>query len=63
MRDRRVHDGAISAFTMGGIPHKVAATPELVSWVLGFGGGLTIVRPGELQEAVRTAAEQILNKM
>jgi predicted DNA-binding transcriptional regulator YafY len=41
---------------------KVAATPELVSWVLGFGGGVTIVRPGELREAVRTAAERILNK-
>jgi predicted DNA-binding transcriptional regulator YafY len=40
----------------------VAATPELVGWLLGFGGGVTILRPPELKEAVRTAAEQILHK-
>ena len=40
----------------------VAATPELVRWLLGFGGGVTILRPTELKEAVRTAAEQILKK-
>jgi predicted DNA-binding transcriptional regulator YafY len=40
----------------------VAATPELVGWLLGFAGGVTILRPPELKAAVRTAAEQILNK-
>jgi predicted DNA-binding transcriptional regulator YafY len=40
----------------------VAATPELVGWLLGFGGGVTILQPPELKAAVRTAAEQILNK-
>ena len=40
----------------------VAATPEVVSWLLGFGGGVTILRPRELKDAVRTAAERILNK-
>ena len=40
----------------------VAATPELVGWLLGFGGGVTILRPPELKAAVRTAAEQILSK-
>ena len=39
----------------------VAATPEVVSWLLGFGGGVTILRPRELKDAVRTAAERILN--
>jgi predicted DNA-binding transcriptional regulator YafY len=40
----------------------VASTPELVGWLLGFGGGVTILRPTELKDAVRTAAERILNK-
>jgi proteasome accessory factor B len=52
-------------------PHKtgrlrmtltVAATPELVGWLLGFGGGVTILQPPELKAAVRAAAEQILAK-
>ena len=41
---------------------RVAVTPELVGWVLGFGGGVTILRPRELKDAVRTAAEDILVK-
>lgn len=40
----------------------VAATPELVGWLRGFGGGVTIVRPADLKAAVRTAAEKILHK-
>lgn len=40
----------------------VAATPEPVDWPLGFGGGVTILRPTELKDVVRTAAERILNK-
>ena len=40
----------------------VAATPELVGWVLGFGGGVIVLRPAELRAAVHTAAERILAK-
>ncbi len=40
----------------------VAATPELVGWLLGFGGGVTILRPQELKEAVLAAAERILTE-
>jgi predicted DNA-binding transcriptional regulator YafY len=40
----------------------VAATPELVGWLLNFGGGVTILRPTDLKAAVRTAAEKILTK-
>ena len=39
---------------------RVAATPELVGWILGFGGGVTILQPQDLKDAVRAAAEQIL---
>ena len=41
---------------------KVATTPELVGWVLSFGGGATVLHPDELKGAVRTAAERILAK-
>jgi predicted DNA-binding transcriptional regulator YafY len=40
----------------------VAVTPELVGWVLSFGGGVTVLGPDELKRAVRTAAERILAK-
>jgi predicted DNA-binding transcriptional regulator YafY len=40
----------------------VAATPELVGWILNFGGGVTILKPPDLKAAVRTAAEQILTR-
>ena len=39
---------------------RVAATPELVGWILGFGGGVHVLRPAELQDAVRATAEEIL---
>ena len=39
---------------------RVAATPELVGWILGFGGGVRVLRPAEVQAAVRATAEQIL---
>jgi predicted DNA-binding transcriptional regulator YafY len=41
---------------------KVAATPELVGWILSFGGEVTIVRPPELREAVQAAANRILRQ-
>jgi predicted DNA-binding transcriptional regulator YafY len=41
---------------------RVAATPELVGWILGFGGGVSVLGPAELQNAVRATAERILNK-
>jgi len=40
----------------------VAATPELVGWLLTFGGGVTILKPPDLKAAVRSAAEKILAK-
>ncbi len=40
----------------------VAAAPELVGWLLNFGGGATILHPQELKAAVRAAAEKILTK-
>jgi predicted DNA-binding transcriptional regulator YafY len=39
---------------------RVAATPELVGWILGFGAGVRVLSPPELQAAVRTTAEQVL---
>ena len=41
---------------------QVAATPELVGWILGFGGGVRVVNPPELQQALREAAERVLEK-
>jgi predicted DNA-binding transcriptional regulator YafY len=40
----------------------VGATPELVGWLLGFAGGVTVLRPTELKAAMRGAAEKILAK-
>jgi len=39
---------------------QVADTPELVSWVLGFGAGVRVVRPESLREKVRAEATAIL---
>lgn len=41
---------------------QVAATPELVGWILSFGGGATVLRPQELNVAVHAAADRILDK-
>jgi predicted DNA-binding transcriptional regulator YafY len=41
---------------------KVAATPELVGWVLSFGGAAAVVRPDTLRDAVRVAAERIVSR-
>ncbi len=39
---------------------EVADTPELVGWILRFGGGVRVVRPEELREKVREEARRIL---
>ncbi|HWT78005.1 MAG TPA: transcriptional regulator [Candidatus Methylomirabilis sp.] len=38
---------------------KVAATPELVGWILSFGGGVRVIGPPELRKAVQATAERI----
>ena len=65
VKDRTWHPSQTTAPEKGGrlrMTLTVAATPELVGWLLGFGGGVTILGPPELKDAVRTAAEQILHK-
>jgi predicted DNA-binding transcriptional regulator YafY len=39
---------------------KVAETRELVGWILSFGGGVRVISPPSLREAVRTEARRIL---
>jgi predicted DNA-binding transcriptional regulator YafY len=63
VKDRTWHASQRTTPQTGGrlrMTLRVAATPELVGWILGFGGGVRVLGPAELQEAVRTAAEQIL---
>ena len=65
VKDRTWHPSQKTTMEKGGrlrMTLTVAATPELVGWLLGFGGGVTILRPQELKAAVRTAAERILTK-
>jgi len=65
VKDRTWHPSQQTVPDKGGrlrMTLTVAATPELVGWLLGFGGGVTILRPQELKAAVRTAAERILTK-
>jgi predicted DNA-binding transcriptional regulator YafY len=40
----------------------VAATPELVGWILSFGGGVRVVGPPELRNAVQATAERICSR-
>ncbi|MBN1569788.1 MAG: WYL domain-containing protein [Acidobacteria bacterium] len=40
---------------------QVADTPELVGWILSFGPGVTVIKPAELQEKVRSAATEMAN--
>src|SRR5574337_148444 len=39
---------------------KVGETPEVVGWILSFGGGVRVVSPPSLREAVREEAKKIL---
>lgn len=39
---------------------RVGETPEVVGWILSFGGGVRVVSPPSLREAVRQAAERIV---
>ncbi len=41
---------------------KVAETRELVGWILSFGGGVRVLAPGTLQQAVRDEAQRILGR-
>lgn len=65
VKDRTWHPSQQTVLEKGGrlrMTLTVAATPELVGWLLTFGGDVTIIRPQELKAAVRTAAEKILHK-
>lgn len=41
---------------------RVADTPELVGWVLSFGPGARVIRPEELRQRLKAAAERIANQ-
>jgi predicted DNA-binding transcriptional regulator YafY len=63
VKDRTWHPSQQTTLEKGGrlrMTLTVAATPELVGWLLNFGGGVTILRPADLKAAVRTGAEKIL---
>ncbi len=63
--DRTWHPSQQTVLEKGGrlrMALTVAATPEVVGWLLGFGGGVMILRPQELKDAVRCAAERIVQK-
>jgi predicted DNA-binding transcriptional regulator YafY len=65
VKDRTWHPSQQTTLEKGGrlrMTLTVAATPELVGWLLGFGGGVTILRPPDLREAVRSTAERILER-
>jgi predicted DNA-binding transcriptional regulator YafY len=65
VKDRTWHPSQQTALEKGGrlrMTLTVASTPELVGWLLGFGGGVTVLRPADLKAAVRAAAEKILTK-
>lgn len=41
---------------------NVADTPELVGWILSFGHGVRVMRPGSLREKVKAEARKILEQ-
>jgi predicted DNA-binding transcriptional regulator YafY len=41
---------------------KVGETPEVVGWILSFGGGVRVLAPATLAQAVREAAQRILRQ-
>jgi predicted DNA-binding transcriptional regulator YafY len=41
---------------------SVADTPELVGWILSFGGGVRVVAPAQLREGVLAEAKRILDQ-
>lgn len=41
---------------------RVGETPEVVGWILSFGGGVRVLAPATLQQAVREAARRILRQ-
>jgi predicted DNA-binding transcriptional regulator YafY len=63
-KDRTWHPSQEAVITGGRLrlTLKVAATPELVGWILSFGAGVQVLRPPELKAAIRTAADRILRQ-
>ncbi len=41
---------------------RVGETPEVVGWILSFGGGVRVVSPPSLREAVQAEAQRILGQ-
>jgi predicted DNA-binding transcriptional regulator YafY len=65
VRERRWHDSQKIAPLKGGrirMNLRVAVCPELVTWVLGFGGQARVVRPESLSKAIQSEAWRLLGK-
>jgi len=63
VKDRTWHPSQECVPEAGGrlrLTLKVAVTPELVGWVLGFGAGVRVLEPPALRTAVRETAQRIL---
>ncbi len=61
-KDRMWHPSQKAALDRDGclnLEIRVADTPELVGWILSFGGGVRVVRPAELHDRVVAAASEI----
>jgi predicted DNA-binding transcriptional regulator YafY len=41
---------------------RVGETPEVVGWILSFGGGVRVVSPPSLRQAVRAEAQRIFGQ-
>ena len=41
---------------------KLSSLPEVQRWLMGWAGKVTIISPAELVDAVREAAQQVLQK-
>jgi predicted DNA-binding transcriptional regulator YafY len=65
VRERRWHDSQKIAPLKGGrirINFRVAVSPELLTWVLGFGSQVRVIRPESLKKAVQDEAWRLLGK-
>ncbi len=41
---------------------QVADTPELLGWILSFGSGVRVLKPGSLQKAVKDETRRMLGE-
>jgi len=64
-KDRIWHPSQKAALDKDGcltLTLQLADTPELVGWILSFGPGVRVLRPGELRERVASAAREIYTR-